>query len=33
MLSIPFSALLLEDDQTIATYMELIDERNAGADE
>ena len=26
---IPFSTLLLEDDQTIATYLELLDERTA----
>jgi hypothetical protein len=26
---IPFSALAAEDDATIATYLELIDERNA----
>jgi hypothetical protein len=26
---IPFAALLAEDDATIATYLELLDERNA----
>jgi hypothetical protein len=26
---IPFAALLLEDDQTIATYLELLDEERS----
>lgn len=32
-LKIPFSALLAEDDQTIATYLDVLEELDAAAKE